>query len=133
MENQINIATRRLAISFADDVDIPARYKSKSNKQKKINPDSSVEIRFQNEVAQWNILIKNMLDKLDKSIAWKFINISPNPQTVSNTVAYNKDFSDFIDYLVKRRDKENCDAEELGRLTMLLGAFQKELEKHMTQ
>ncbi|MCB9336146.1 MAG: hypothetical protein H6586_08350 [Flavobacteriales bacterium] len=55
MENQIDIAANRLAISFADDIDIPARFKSKSDKQKKINPDSSIELRFKEDVAHWKI------------------------------------------------------------------------------
>jgi|SRR5690554_458835 len=131
MENQIDIAANRLAISFADDIDIPARFKSKSDKQKKINPDSSIELRFKEDVAHWKNLITIMLDKLDSGIAWRFLNISPNPDDISKSVAYQKDFCDFIDYLVLRRDKENCDADELGRLAMLSGAFQRELEKKL--
>jgi hypothetical protein len=131
MENQIDIAANRLAISFADDSDIPARFKSKSEKQKKINPDSSIEIRFKEDVAHWKNLITIMLDKLESGIAWRFLNISPNPDDISKSVAYQKDFCDFIDYLVLRRDKENCDADELGRLAMLSGAFQRELEKKL--
>tara|TARA_R110000823_G_scaffold314431_1_gene443564 strand:+ start:766 stop:1173 length:408 start_codon:yes stop_codon:yes gene_type:complete len=131
MENQIDIAASRLAISFADDSDIPTRFKSKSDKQKKINPDSSIEIRFKEDVAQWKNLITIMLDKLDSGIAWRFLNISPNPDDISKSVAYQKDFCDFVDYLVLRRDKENCDADELGRLAMLSGAFQRELEKKL--
>jgi len=131
MENQINIAAHRLAISFADDTDIPARYKNKSDKQKKINPDSSVEIRFQEDVAHWKRLINTMFDRLDKSLAWRFLNIAPIPDNKSKSVAYNKDFCDFIDYLVLRRDKENCDTDELGRLAMLSSSFQRELEKQL--
>ena len=131
MENQIDIAASRLAISFADDSDIPTRFKSKSDKQKKINPDSSNEIRFKEDIAQWKNLITIMLDKLDSGIAWRFLNISPNPDDISKSVAYQKDFCDFVDYLVLRRDKENCDADELGRLAMLSGAFQRELEKKL--
>ena len=131
MENQIDIAANRLAISFADDSDIPARFKSKSDKQKRINLDSSVEIRFIEDVAHWKNLIKVMLDKLEPGLAWRFLNISPKPDDISKSAAYQKDFCDFIDYLVLRRDKENCDADELGRLAMLSGAFQSELEKKL--
>ena len=129
MNNQIDIAAYRLAISFSDDSDIPMRFKKKSEKQMKINPESDIEKRFQENVAHWHRLIVTMLDKLHKSLAWRFINTSPKADKEFTSVADNKDFCDFLDYLILRRDKENCDADELGRLAMLSGAFQRELEK----
>lgn len=129
MENQVNIAAHRLAIFYADEIDIPARYKSKSDKQKKFNLDSSIEIRFRENVEHWKRLIDTMLSKIDRSLAWRFINSSPILDNISKSVAYHHDFIEFINYLVLRRDIDNCDSEELGRLVMLSGTFQKELEK----
>jgi len=133
MENQIEYAAHRLAISFADNSDIPARYKNKSDKQKKQKSDSNIEKRFSEDVGYWKQLILNMLDRIDNEVAWRFINIVPNVQPDTVSVAYNNDFINFIEYLVLRRDKENCNAEELGRLAMLSGAFQKEIEKRLKQ
>lgn len=129
MNNQIDIAAYRLAISFSDDSDIPTRFKKKSEKLMKINPESDIEKRFQENVAHWKRLIITMLNKLDKSLAWRFINTLPKADTEFISVVDNKDFCDFMDYLILRRDKENCYADELGRLAMLSGAFQRELEK----
>lgn len=134
MDTQIETAAHRLAIAFADDTDIPARFRKGANsktKNKKTKSDSLIENRFKVDVNHWKNLILTMLKKLDDDIAWRFINISPHVDTKVDSAAYNDDFCHFIDYLVLRRDKEKCDSEELGRLAMLSGAFQKEIEKQL--
>lgn len=131
MENRIDLAATKLAIAFAEDINIPARFKKKSEKKTKQKPDSNIEIRFKKDIAHWKSLIKTMLNKIDDSLAWRFINIMPSIDQPSKSVAYQKDFSDFIDYLVLRRDKENCSPDELGRLAALSSEFQKELEKQL--
>jgi hypothetical protein len=134
MDIQIETAAHRLAIAFADDTDIPARFRkerSKNVRNKKSSNDSLIENRFKMDVNHWKNLILTMLKKLDDDIAWRFVNISPNVETKVDSAAYNDDFCLFIDYLVLRRDKEKCDSEELGRLAMLSGAFQKEIEKQL--
>lgn len=133
MDNRIDITAIKLALAFSDESDIPARFKPKSNKQKKINPNSNIEKRFEEDVAHWEKLVKQILNKLEPKLAWRFLNISPKPDDISKSIAYQKDFCDFIDYLVLRRDVENCDADELGRLAMLSGAFQRELEKNLSK
>ncbi len=95
-------------------------------KKSKIDPKGKIFFSFQQET-----LINTMFEKLDKSLAWRFLNIAPLPDNESKSLAYNKDFCDFIDYLVLRRDKENCDADELGRLAMLFSSFQRVLEKQL--
>ena len=70
-----------------------------------------------------------MLSKIDNTIAWRFINLKPEINADVKSVFYCKDFCDINDYLVLRRDKENCDDAELGRLAMLSVAIQREIEK----
>ena len=134
MDIKIDNSAYRLAIAFSDENDIPVRFRKnadKIDKQKKINDDSILEKRFQEDVSHWKVLVTSMLNKIDNQLAWRFINISPKVDIGIKSVAYNKDFCDFIDYLVLRRDKENCDAEELGRLAMLSVAFQRKIEKQI--
>lgn len=131
MENRIDLAATKLALAFADEINIPARFKNKTDKKSKQKSDSSVEIRFKKDVEQWKSVIKTMLNKVDGKLAWRFINITPSIDQPSKSVAYQKDFSDFIDYLVLRRDEENSSHEQLGRLAALSGEFQKELEKQL--
>lgn len=57
--------------------------------------------------------------------------MSPQFDRAVNSVADNKDFRDFVDYLILRRDKEQCGAEELGSLAILSVAFQREIEKRI--
>lgn len=131
MDNQIDIAATRLAIAFSDEAEIPARFKNKNERFKKNNTDSSLEVRFLKNVIHWKNLISIMLIKIDVQLAWRCINLSPRLDNPSDTLSSQQDFCDIIDYLELRRDKENCDSEELGRLAMLSYAFQKEMEKKL--
>ena len=60
-------------------------------------------------------------------------NLAPQIDGDITKVTDNADFCDFIDYLILRRDKENCDADELGGLAQLSTAFQREVEKRLPQ
>lgn len=121
-----------MAIIFADESEITSRFKpkkSESSKRNKVNKDSIIEIKFQKSIIHWSNLIDTMLSKIDNSIAWRFINLTPEITTDIKSVVYYKDFCDINDYLVLRRDKEICDDAELGRLAMLSVAIQREIEK----
>jgi hypothetical protein len=129
MENQINIAAHSLAIGLSDESEIPSRYK-KNTKQRRISADSTIEKSFQENVQQWRNVIQNILNQQNgEDMAWRFINISPMIGTNVTKLTDCEDFIMFTDYLVLRRDDENCSPDELGRLTMLLGAFQREIER----
>ena len=130
MENQINTAAHRLAVTFADDNEIPSRYKQ-SIKKKQINLNSTLEIGFQENVKHWTDVIQNILDRNGENIGWRFINLAPQIQSGITSVSECNDFEMFNNYLMLRRDVENCSPEELGRLSMLLGAFQREIEKRI--
>lgn len=131
MENSIKTVAIKLAILFSDESNIPSRYKIKnkdSEKKQKYNHDSSIEIKFQKEIKEWEENIYTMLSKIDNDIAWRFLNIKPKSEDNIRRVADCKDFSLINDYLVLRRDIENCSSNEIGRLAMLSVAFQREIE-----
>jgi hypothetical protein len=72
-----------------------------------------------------------MLSKIDENQAWRFISLSPNINGAIAKVTDNQDFCDFIDYLVLRRDIEQCGDDELGGIAILSVSFQREVEKYL--
>lgn len=132
--DRIDLAAHKLAVYFTEDTDLPARYRrltDPSRKIRKVKQDSEIENRFKANVESWGRLIHTMLAKIDDSQAWRFINLSPQFEGTVNRVTENKDFCDFVDYLILRRDKEKCGPEELGGLALLSVAFQREVEKRI--
>lgn len=134
MDNSIKTAAIKLAILFSEESNIPSRFKTKnkdSEKKQKYNQDSSIEKKFQKEINEWEENIRTMMSKIDNDIAWRFINLKPKVNNEINRLSDSKEFSVFNDYLVLRRDIENCSSNELGRLAMLSVAFQREIEKNI--
>lgn len=132
MDSQITKTAEQLTIKFADEMDIPNRYKKRTTKSTKINADSLVEIRFKKHVNAWSDLIQSILKRIkDEEQAWRFIRIQPQINDQTSRLIDCKDYTDFLDYLIKRRDIENCEDEELGRLCMLQTAFQRQVEKRI--
>ncbi len=72
-----------------------------------------------------------MLAKIAESQAWRFITLSPKFNATFNKVTDNEDFCNFVDYMILRRDKEQCGPDELGGLALLSVAFQREVEKRI--
>lgn len=132
MVNDIDIITNKLTLKFSEDFDIPSRLKKENKKvDKKNNLNTFVEKRFQEKNKYWKLTIKNMLNKIESKQAWRFLNLMPDVGNNVLNVAYSKDFLDFTDYLILRRDKENCDDKELGNLAMLHTEFQREIERQI--
>lgn len=129
--DRITLSSTKLALMFSDELDIPTRFKQKDDKEKKntVNLNTLVEKRFQENVKMWKNFINILLSKIDNKQAWRFINITPIIETDCQTVTKNKDFCDFTDYFVLRRDIENCSDDEIGCLAMLHTAFQRNIEK----
>jgi len=130
----VELASHRLAVHFTEDNQLPARYRKRSDsarKTRKSKEDSEIEKRFRANVESWRVLIETMLAKLNPAQAWRFINLSPRIDEGTTKLTDNTDFCAFIDYMILRRDKPQCDADELGGLAALLGAFQREIEKHI--
>jgi hypothetical protein len=132
-EEQVAAAAHRLAVKFTEDIDLPARYRihpAASRKTRKARKDSGIERRFRATVQGWTLLIETMISKIDQSQAWRFINSTPQfEEKPPLKLTENRDFCDFLDYLILRRDKERCEADELGFLALLLGAFQNKVEE----
>ncbi len=130
----IEIAAYRLAVLFTEDQLLPTRYRKTADsdqRKRQTKQDSEVDKRFRKNLQAWRTLIETMLGKLQAAQAWRFINLAPQVDGDLAKVTDNADFCDFIDYLILRRDKENCDADELGGLAQLSTAFQREVEKRL--
>jgi hypothetical protein len=132
LNDRIEDAARRLAVRFTDEADLPVRFRKQSatvSKPRRVNESSVVEVRFRAQVEIWTNLIENMISKIDPSQAWRFIHVLPEIEEANTRLTENKDFCDFIDYMIRRRDMEGCDSNELGGLALLSVAFQREIEK----
>lgn len=131
-EDRVTLTTYRLAVEFTEEEQLPARYRKRSDskqRSQKVKEDSEIEKRFKANVAAWRVLVGTMLAKLDNDLAWRFLNLNPKVAGNIKSVTDSADFCAFIDYLILRRDKENCDSNELGGLAQLSVAFQHEVEK----
>ena len=135
MEITITKIAHELALKFEDESDIPQRFKKKiSGKSAKEKSDSLIEQRFQQHIKAWTETIHSILrNVLDKNQAWRFIRINPEVDPFINSVTHCKDFLDFTDLLIQRRDIDMCGADELGTLCMLHTAFQREIERIINQ
>jgi hypothetical protein len=132
-DSRVELAAHRLAVDFTEDADLPPRFRklSSSTKSRKTKEDSEMGKRFRANVRSWRQLIEIMCGKICNRQAWRFIDVSPEIGPTVRKVTDCKDFCDFIDYLILRRDKEQCGADELGRLAQLSTAFQLEIEKRI--
>jgi hypothetical protein len=111
-DNRVAIAAHRLAIYFTDEANLPVRFRK--------SPSSAQPRK-----------IETMLAKISNRLAWRLIKLSPEMYPTVWKVTDCKDFCDFVDYLILRRDTEKCGADELGGLALLSTAFQREIEKRI--
>lgn len=132
-DTRVVIAAHRLAVDSMEEASLPVRYRKtpSSAQSRKIKEDSEVENRFRANVMSWTQLIETMLAKISNRQAWRFIDVSPEIPPTVRKVTDCRDFWDFVDYLIQRRDKEKCSADELGGLALLSTAFQREIEKRI--
>ncbi len=132
----VEIAAHKLAIRFTEDTDLPARFRRQSDatvNSRKIKEDSDIEKRFRRNVDSWVRLIETMITKIDHAQVWRFVHMLPESDAPITSVTQNKDFRDFIDYMILRRDTEKCDTDELGSLALLSVAIQREIEKRIQE
>jgi len=93
---------------------------------------SQIEKRFHHHMNAWIETINSILWNVrDQDQAWRFINVKPDINESEKSLTECKDFLDFTGLLVKRRDVDKCDTDELGRLCMLHSAFQRKIEKQL--
>jgi len=134
MNDRIASAACKLALRFTENADLPARFRRQTDssiKPRKIKEDSDIEKRFRTNVDLWSRLIEMMISKIDPAQAWRFIQLLPQIDGAITRLTDSKDFCDFIDYLILRRDVERCESDELGGLALLSVAFQREIEKRL--
>ncbi len=133
-QDRITVAAHRLTVYFTDEDELPVRYrKSKSarTRSRKIKEDAILEKRFKANVQSWTKLIQTMLSKIDNRQAWRFIDLSPEVPAKARKLTDCKDFCDFTDYLILRRDKEDACPDEVGGLAWLLTPFQRKIEERI--
>jgi hypothetical protein len=131
-DGSVVLAAHRLAVCLTAVENLPARYRNladQSRKTQKVKEESEVEKQFKGNVETWRQLIETMLTKIEAALAWRFINLCPQFDGPISRVTENKDFCELVDYLILRRDTEQCSSDELGGLALLLGTFQREVEK----
>ena len=135
MKKSVTGSAIQLILKFEDDNDIPEKYRGTSKvKNKKRKKDTLVEKRFQKHLQAWIKTIESILLNIDDhQQAWRFIKINPSVVEGNiSSITYCKDYLDFTDYLILRRDIQNCDDDELGKLCKLHTAFQDEIQKYIT-
>ncbi|MEO9477292.1 MAG: hypothetical protein ABJG41_17235 [Cyclobacteriaceae bacterium] len=129
-EIEIRNKATQLALGFTDESDIPIRYKKRTSK--KFDPESNIETKFQEQIDRWEEVVISILTNVSNSDqAIRFINSTPIVEEGTTTVTRNKDFLDFLDLLIQRRDRDNCGSSELGSLCMLHGVMQKRIESQI--
>ncbi len=134
MDSLIEIAAHDLAVHLSDENEIPTRFRKKEeNKEKrqKHNPNSLIEKNFRENVTHWKEVISVMLQILENDQAWRFVKLSPEIKPDITSCTQHPEFRAFHKYLTRRRNLDNCDAEELGRLAMLSVAFQRKIEEDL--
>ncbi len=128
----IAAAAVKLVLRFTEEEDLPVRFRHQGEsprRRRKVKEDSACEKRFRSEIEFWKRLVETMLSRIDSEQAWRLINLSPEIDESSTTLTRNRDFRDFIDYLILRRDTERCDSSEIGGLALMLNVIQREIEK----
>ena len=132
MDLKIEQVALDLALKYEDESNIPLRFrKGKSKNSSEPNLESNIEIKFNTHVKDWKETIRSILNNVnDQDQAWRFILNHPSIiESNLESVTKCKDFLDFTDLLIKRRDIDNCGPIELGSLCILHHAFQKKIEK----
>lgn len=131
MDDRINSAAEKLTLMFSDELDIPTRFKNNKDEKSKINLNTMIEKRFKENCDSWKRFINVILSKVPQEQAWRFITLTPQIEDGINSVTLCKDFTDFTDFFVLRRDIENCSDNETGQLAMLHTAFQRKIENKL--
>jgi NAD-dependent DNA ligase len=129
MDTQIDVLAIRLAIVYSEESDVPAKYKS--NKKKMVEKETNIQQKFDEKINDWKLTLNEMFNCLGKNIAAQYIFFTPVVSKGVKSVTESAQFLQFNEYLIKRRDIENCGDGELGCLVELFGTIQKAIEKEM--
>ena len=125
--NLVNYA-HDLTILFADESDIPSRFKSINNKQK-TKKDSIIEKRYQKHLSSWLSLFDVLHDSCkNEELFYRIISVNPLIQPGTSSFTKCQDYVDLTLILIQRRDINQCGPDELGRLSFLHTIFQNKIE-----
>lgn len=118
----------KLAVMFLEDQKIPARFKR--NSTRKPREDSKVEQYFQEAREGWEMVMLAMMEEeLPVGLMERLLFLELDDQDPFQTLTENQDWNMHLEYLELRRNVRNCPDDELGRLAMIMGAYQKLVEK----
>ena len=87
--------------------------------------------RFKDNFDSWKRFINVIFSKIPQEQAWRFITLTAQIKEGINSVTLCKDFTDFTEFFVLRRDIENCSDNEIGQLAMLHTAIQRKIENKL--
>lgn len=130
MESRNRILAIQLATAFSEKNKIPAKYRG-GKSRKTDDKDPRIEIDFEKFISSWLITVESLFENLDIETAFRFISVTPTITGDETKFTECEEFIFFFDYLVKRRDIDNCTDDELGCLSMLLSALQQEIEEQI--
>lgn len=120
-----------LTIRLSNENELPNRLKSDSTKSK-VNQNSAAEILFRQKVDLWKSIINNMRDRIPRELIIKIVSLNPNVEENVTQVTQVKDYLDFTNYFILKRDVEKCGDEEVGLLSFLHTQFQKVIENRIS-
>lgn len=124
----ISYDAERLTKMFLDESEIPAKYKKENLSLAPKEKETKILLKFIEHLNGWQITIDAMFERLPLFKAFRFIRLDPEVGKEIIGITECADFIDFTDYLILRRDIQNCSDDELGRLCMLSAAFQNVIE-----
>ena len=129
-DDRICLWAQRLAIRFTRATDLPPRLTKvlRTAQTREPTSDSEAERRLVANAQAWEVVIRTMVNKIADPTVWRLVTLMPEVGRDVHSVSECQDFTDLVDYLVLRRDKEACDDDELGLLATLLTALQRETE-----
>lgn len=132
LKQQIIVSAHQLALAFSEDNEKPQKYKAKHvhhrERRRYVKYKTQNDIIFEENVSQWKQLIEIMLERIEKKLVFRIINLNPNVDLYDDCFTEVKDFITFTDYFILRRNVEICDSEELGRLAVLHTAFHNNID-----
>lgn len=119
---------------FSDESNVPGRFKPSKTKKKTVTRDSEIERNFQETIVEWEKTISTMIDRgVPDAICDRLLFLELDPEDEAETVTENRDWLYQMDYLERRRNLEDCPDWELGKLVMVMGEYQRLIERKINK
>jgi hypothetical protein len=130
IEGETRLAVK-LALKYAIDENIPARYRKGNKSGGSGKAQEGVEYRFSEEVKHWEALVLSMIEHLGDKVATRYLTAMPIVNDDCQSITGCADFVEFNAYVQRRRDLDICSDEELGLLSLLLTELQRTVERRI--